>query len=102
VANSRTNVRPDWLVHLLDGGGGGAELVGEGTRDDGLQVSIAPSRHTGFTVVNLFYISAPCCWYHRLVVDRKWKIETDTWLMAFSVLKRIARVGHGLNIVCHD
>jgi len=65
-------------------------LVGEETHDDGLHVSLAPSRHTGFTAVNLFYISDPCCWYHRFVVDRKWKIETDTWLMAFSVLKRIA------------
>jgi len=44
---------------------------------------------------------------HAIDITDSWltvsgKIVTDTWLMAFSVLKRIARVGHGLNIVCHD
>jgi len=32
----------------------GGELFGEGTHVDGQQVSFAPSRHTGFTLVDQF------------------------------------------------
>jgi hypothetical protein len=52
ISYTFTKVFLDWLVHLQQG-----RSVGTVTPDDGQQMSSAPSRHTEFTVVGLYYRS---------------------------------------------